>query len=421
MAPVETKSKRRAAIIFAVVFAVVVVLVGAKTGIGDPGIPDGDVVVVDDVDDGSITKEQFDASMEQAAAQGGLEEVPAEDDPQYEQLRNQALQGLILGVWVRGEAADRGISVNEDEIADELKRIKEQNFKDEKEFQKFVKQSKFTEEDVNDQVELTLLRNRLESEIVSDPDISDKEIEAYYEANEAQFAQPASRDVRVILNEDKKKAEKAKQQLEQDDSDESWEKVAKQFSEDQASKDRGGLLEGLVQGQGDPQLETEAFAAPEGEIVGPFKTDRGFYVIQVTAINEAATQPLDEVREMIEQQLVSVRQQQIAADFQADFVDKWTPRTYCLPDYTIELCRDYVAPEPEVVEGQPSPPPVQSTRPIAPGTSTIPLDGAPQQGLPQGPVQPPAEEGAAPAGTLPIGPDGQPVAPAPGAAPPATP
>lgn len=409
MAPVERKSKRRAAIIFAVVLAIVVVLVGAKTGIGDPGIPDGDVVVVDDVDDGKISKQQFDAAMEQAAAQAGLKKVPAEDNPQYEQLRNQALQGLILAVWVRGEAADRDISVTQEDIDEELKRIKDQNFKNEKEFQKFVKQAKFSDEDVQNQVELTLLRNRLESEIVSDQEVSDKEIKVYYETNEQQFKQPASRDVRVILNEDKKKAEQAKQQLEQDDSTKSWEKVAKKLSEDQASKDRGGLLEGLVQGQGDPQLETEAFGAGEGELVGPFKTDRGFYVIQVTAVNEESTQPLDEVREAIKQQLASVRQQQVAADFQADFVDKWTPRTFCLPDYTIELCRDYVAPEPEVAEGQPTPPPVQSTRPIAPGTAAIPLDGAPQRGLPQGPTQPPSEEGATPPpGTMPIGPDGQP-------------
>jgi parvulin-like peptidyl-prolyl isomerase len=420
---VARPTKRKLAIVLAVILVAAVALVAATSGLGQPGLPEGDVAVVDGVENGAITQEELDAGLEQAAAQGGLPEVPATDDPQYQALLDQAMQSLILSVWVEGEAADRGITVSQEDIDAELERIKEQSFSSEAEFQKFVKQSKFTEEDVQEQVRLTLLRDKLEQEVVAEPTIPDDEIEKFYEVNIDSFKQPASRDVRVILNSSEAKAEQAKQALEADDSDASWEKVTKQFSQDATSKDRGGLLEGLTEGQGDPQLEEPAFSAEEGVIVGPFETDRGYYVIEVTAINAETTQPLEEASATIKQQLVAARQQQIATEFQTDFTDKWTPRTVCAPADVIELCSNFVAPDPEPVPGQPTPPPVTSTQPIEPGTSTISIDGSQAQGLPQGP-RPPATDPAAatqlPAGSVPLGPDGAPVGttdPATGAAP----
>ena len=414
--------KRNLAIVLALLLVGAIALVAATSGLGQPGLPEGDVALVDGVDDGSITQDDLDSALDQAAAQSGLPKVPAAGDPQYDSLVQQAMQSLILAKWVKGEAADRGISVTQEDIDAELKRIKEQSFSSEKEFQQFVKQSKFSEADVQEQVELTLLRDKLEQEVVAKPTVSDDEIKKFYEVNIDSFKQPASRDVRVILNSSEAKAEQAKKALEADDSDASWKKVAAQYSQDQASKDRGGLLEGLTEGQGDPQLEQQAFSASEGDIVGPFKTDRGWYVLEVAAINPETTQPLSEASAAIEQQLVSSKQQQIASDFQTDFVDKWTPQTICAPAETIELCSNFVTPVAEPVPGQPTPPAVISRKPIEPGTSTISIDGSAQQGLPQGPQPPPSAtpEGQVPAGAVPLGPNGAPAGAAPTTAAPPT-
>jgi len=420
---VSRSAKRTLAIVLALILIGAIALVAATSGLGEPGLPSGDVANVDGVDDGAITQDDLDSALQQTAAQSGIPKVPAPDDPQYEALVQQAMQSLILAKWVKGEAADRGITISQEDIDAKLKQIKEQSFSSEKEFQQFVKQNHFSPDDIQEQVELTLLRDRLEQAVVAKPTISADEIKKFYEVNIDSFKQPASRDVRVILNSSKAKAEQAKQALEQDDSDASWKQVAKQYSQDQASKDRGGLLAGLTEGQGDPQLEQQAFSAPGGEVTGPFKTDRGWYVIEVTAINPETTQPLSEASSAIEQQLASAKQQQIAADFQTDFVDKWTPRTVCAPAETIELCSNYEAPVTKPTPGQPAPPPVVSTKPIEPGTSTLTLDGSAQQGLPQGPQPVPSKAGAGqvPAGAVPLGPNGAPTtAPPAGAAPPST-
>jgi foldase protein PrsA len=421
VASLARPTKRKLAVVLTIILVVAIALFAATVGLGEPGLPSGDVASVDGVDNGSITQDDLDAALSQAAAQAGLPKVPATDDPQYQGLLDQAMQSLILAVWVEGEAKDRGITVTQDEIDAKLKEIKQQSFSNEKEFQQFVKQNKFTDEDVQEQVKLTLLRDALEQAVTGDPQISDDEIQKFYDINIDSFKQPATRDVRVILNSSQTQADKAKQALEADDSDGSWTKIAKQYSQDQASKDRGGLLEGLAQGQGDPQLEAQAFTAEQGAIVGPFKTDRGYYVIQVTKITPETTQPLDQAKAAIEQQLKSAAQQQVASDFQTDFVDKWTARTICDPADAIALCSNFVTPVAAPVPGQPAPPPVLSTKPIEPGTSTLTLDGSPQQGLPQGP-QPPASATTAatqlPVGTVPVGPDGAPATT--GTAPPTT-
>ena len=83
------------------------------------------------------------------------------------------------------------------------------------------------------------------------------------------FEQPASRDVRVILNENEAKVEAAQAQLEGLSADDAgfakaWTNAARKYSQDQASKDRGGLLEDVVEGQGDPQLDEQVFSVGTG-------------------------------------------------------------------------------------------------------------------------------------------------------------
>ena len=479
MRTAPAKTKRIVAIALAAVLVLTLAFVAATSGLGAPGIPSGAVAIVDGVDDGTVTEEQFQAALEQAAAQQGLKEVPAADpsDDAYTSLRDQAMQTRLLAIWVEGETADRGITVTQDEIDAELARAKKESFSSPEEFQQFLTRSKFTEEDINQQIKLGLLRDELEATVVpseqtEDPanpgqprytadDLADfygvdeGAIEDFYDANGdvPPLAVPASRDVRIILNTSQAKVEQAKGELEADDSAASWKKVAAKYSQDQASKDRGGLLEQLTEGQNDPQLEEQAFAAPEGELVGPFETDRGFYLIQVESITEAGTLPLKKASPQIKAQLIGAAQQQASNDFQTDFLAKWSGRTECAPEATIELCANFEAPVADPVEGQPVPPPVIGPAPIAPGTATITADGSAGQGAIQRPrslgdecatpeeveaattagtlvpgvvlepcgpddeiPQPdPAAAGALPPGAVPIGPDG---APAPGAAPP---
>jgi len=467
-------STRTAAIVFAAVLAILVVLIGATMGIGKPSLPDGAVAFVDGIDGGEVEQEEFDAAIAQASARQDNAEAPAPGTPQFEQQKVPAVSDLLLGRWVAGEAAERDIDVSEQEIDTELASIIDEQFGGQEEFDKFLEESGLSEEEARERVELQILTQCLQDKVIprdptldDDPDapkpragcesaeeveVDDDDIQAFYDDNIAQFETPETRDVRTLLNPDEDKAQEAADLLTDDPSAENWKTVTKELSTDEATKDLGGLRPGVVAGQNEPALDEAIFSAAEGEVVGPIETEAGFYVLEVETVNATATQPLDPATEdQIRAQLVTQEQQQAVTDFQDEFISKWRARTVCSEDLIAndddgliqtqlsERCSNFSVPDdaclgddsddellPDPTTGELPTEPAGCgafvvSRPVVP---PLELEGAlaPGTALPQG-VQGPAEE-ALPEGALPLGvpptgapPTGAPTAPPTGAPP----
>ena len=470
------KSRRR---LFALVFGVALVAIAAfvviaRGHVGEGSPPEEGLAKVQDVDGGIVTEEEFDAALARTAEGQGLKQPPAPDDPQYAALRDQAFGEVLLPLWIQGEAADRGISVTDEEIAQRAESIVKENFGDQKEFDKFVEEQGFcTEEELNEgidtltcegvqrEVRVMLLAEAVQEAVIpaeltaltsgeatpeqAESAISQDEVESFYDENVEQFQVPETRDVRVIQNEDEAKVSDAIAELEGDDSEKSWDAVAKEFSQDPVSKDRGGLLEGVVEGQspGGPAFDEAVFSAAEGEIVGPIETDNGFYAAQVVKVNPQQTTPIDDVSDQIRQQLAGQEQERLATEFEDDFISKWTELTICDESVLNDRCVNFEPPNPRSCDGQEplpegcppgapdplacteqTPPeagcaaPVVSRKPRQPGT---PADSDPLTNLAQGPFPPQAAATPGAAGALPGGiPPGAvpPGAVPPGAAPP---
>jgi len=447
-----TGSKRTAAIAFAALLAGVVVLIAATSGIGKPSLPNDDLVAfVDEAPDGEVTQEQFDAAIEQAAARQQTQEIPPPGTPQYDALQETAMADLLLSRWVAGEANDLGVEASDREIDEELETIIQDQFGGEEEFNRFLEQSAFSEEDARERVRLQLLSQRIQEEVIGTepPDIPEEEIQNFYDENAEQFQTPETRDVRTILTQDEADAQEAFDQLSEDDSPASWKTVAEEFSTDEATSALGGLRQGVAEGQNEPQLDEAIFGAPEGELVGPITTEAGFYVLQVDQISEASTQELDDqTRQQIEQTLASQEQQEAAAVFQEDFLEKWSSLTVCAEDYAIDRCGNAPAPpdpctgddegEEDAVDpvtGQPTegcPAFVPSTQPVPPSgagdSAATGLPQGPQGTAPPVPALPPgtqtipgAPPGTAPPGTVPPGTAAPPPGTPQGGPPPAAP
>ena len=290
-------NKRAVAIVLGVVLVLLVVLIAATSGFGDDS-PSGDAVAV--VDGEEISQEDFDRALGQAAARQGAAkncQGPSPDDPQFATLRDEALNDILDQAWILGEAAEQGVEASDREVEEEFQTTREQNFKTEKEYEDFLKQSCFTQEDVDERVRLQVISTKIQEDITANAgDVSEDDARKFYEANEEQFAQPETRNIRIVLNEDPEKAQQAADQLEQDNSPESWKKVAAEFSTDASSKDAGGVRESITEGVFPEAVDAQIFDAPEGEVVGPIETDAGTYVFQVDSINEATTTPFDEAR-----------------------------------------------------------------------------------------------------------------------------
>jgi foldase protein PrsA len=422
-APADRSAARRrfGLVGFGVLLVALFVGVALAQGLSDPSPSGDEIAVVEDAPDGTVTQEDLDGALEQTAASQGLQEVPPEDDPQFEMLQDAALDRLIVERWLMGEADDLGIEVTEREIEEQRETVIRDEFGgSEKEFERFLEQSGYTDEEVQQQLQLQLVSNRIQEDAIpAEPAIEEDEIETYYEENSAQFEQPETRDVRVILTKTEDQANEALEALGDDPAPEDWEDVVKEFSIDEATKPTGGLRPGVVEGQSEPALDEQIFSSTEGELVGPFETEAGFYVIQVEGITPARTVPLDEATDQIRQTLVAARQQQLGTAFEEDFIGKWRARTFCSDDFLIERCGNSATPPSactqELAESTGCGAAVPSTKPIEPGTAGV--FGAPAPtGKPQGPINPAQAAAAVPTG-LPPGTELPPGAAPQGAAP----
>jgi len=257
---------------------------------------------------------------------------------EYDQLRNQVLQLLISFKWIQGEAESQSVKVTDAEVKKSFGEQKKQSFPKDADYKKFLQTSGQTEADILQRVKLDLLSNKIRDKVVKGKDaVSDKAIEDFYNKNKARFAQPEKRDLRVVLTKNKAEADKAKAALESGDS---WKEVAKKYSIDDTSKAAGGKLPAQAKGTLDKELDDAVFSADKNELVGPIKTQYGYYVFSVSDITEASQQTLAEAKETIKQTLQSQNQQTALDTFVKDFTKRWKDKTECSDGYKTTDCKN---------------------------------------------------------------------------------
>lgn len=365
--------------------ALLFLIVAISEGLGDPSVPSGDVAVIEDAPEGlgTITEEDIEHAIAQAAASAQIKPVPKPGDDQYEELRDAALGERLDAIWIQGQAEEMGFTATPKEVEAELEKLKKQNFKTDKQYNEFLKEAQYTPADVNERVKIQILSTKIQEQISAGESVpSSEEIETYYEAaKSSQFTTPESRDVRTIGNKDKGKIEEAKAALLEDDSPQSWEKVAKKYSTE-ATKGNGGLQSGLTEGRLPEPLNKAVFAAGQGEVKGPIKGASNYTVFEVEKVTPEKVQSLDEAKAQISTQLGEQASQQRFAAFIRNYSSTWKARTFCAEDFLIERCANFegsghpAEANPACYEADPKSPPeacpavVGQVKPAQPGTIT---------------------------------------------------
>ncbi len=138
--------------------------------------------------------------------------------------------------------------------------------------------------------------------------ISPKEIETYYQNNLEKFRQPKKVKVRhILIKADQKDSEasavakkKAESIREEALKGKDFIQLAKRHSEDTGTKDQGGDLGFITQGQVVPEFEKAAFSLKPGEISEIVQTPYGFHILKVEEVVEAKTEPLEKAKGQID-------------------------------------------------------------------------------------------------------------------------
>ena len=271
---------------------------------------------------------------------------------QNEQLVQQTMGTLIQNAWIEKEAKEQGVTVSDADVDRQLAATKRQSFPTEKAYQRFLKQSGMTQDDVLERVRIQALAAALTRKIQSSAaPVTDAQVQSYYDRNRTQFSVPERRDVQLILTRTEAQANAAKRAIQ---GGTSWAAAARQYSTDAASKATGGVLRGVSQGQQDRAFDEAAFRAKKGVIVGPVRGQFGYYLVRVTSTTPARQTPLAEARAQIRTLLAQQGTQQKMTTFVRDFQDRWKDKTNCREGFVVQLCKN--APTPRTTSTAATPP-----------------------------------------------------------------
>lgn len=152
-----------------------------------------------------------------------------------------------------------------------------------------------------------VLSEALQKHVVQEIQVTDAEIEAYYEQNREEFKHPVmARVSRILVG----RQEEALQIISRAEAGESFAELASAHSKDIRSKQRGGRLGWVRPGQMEPAVEQVIFGLGPGQIGPPVRTVQGWHVLQVNDRREAGYMNLDTVREPLRVQLLGEKRNQ---------------------------------------------------------------------------------------------------------------
>ncbi len=171
----------------------------------------------------------------------------------------------------------------------------------------------------------------------SDEEPSEEELHEFYDTNQSQFSVEAERQASHILIQLEEGAdetaitearEKAEGLVARLNAGESFEKLAKENSDDPGSAEIGGDLGYFGRGLMEPDFEEVAFSLKLDEVSEPVLTSFGYHIIKVTGIREKEVKPFADVRDEILAQF-----QNDAAERQYfELAEQLTNQAYEVPD-----------------------------------------------------------------------------------------
>jgi peptidyl-prolyl cis-trans isomerase D len=152
--------------------------------------------------------------------------------------------------------------------------------------------------------------------------VSDDELKVEYQQNIQQYQVPNRVHVEHILfmtvgkpdaevEEIRKKAEDVLKQAKKGGT---FEDLAKKYSEDPGTKQKGGDLGWVIQGQTVPEFEKTAFSLPKGTVSELVKTQYGFHIIKVLDKETAHTKSFEEVKDSLRAPLLLSKADKMASD-----------------------------------------------------------------------------------------------------------
>jgi parvulin-like peptidyl-prolyl isomerase len=285
-------------------------------GCGDSDEVPADAVAV--VDGSTITRASLDELLARAkksyAAQN--RDFPKAGTAEYQSLQTQAVAFLVQREEYAREADELGVQVTDAELTKKLDEVKKQYFGgSQAKFLKGLKDQGYTVESLREDLRSQVLTEKIYEKLTNDLEITDGDIQKYYDENKSNYTVPESRSVRHILVKTKAEADKLHSEL---TGGANFAVLAKASSLDPGSKDQGGKLT-VSRGQTVAPFDKAAFSLKTNELSQPVKTEFGYHLIQpLAAVKAGSVTPFAQVKDQIKTQLESERKNTAVNDWVAE-------------------------------------------------------------------------------------------------------
>lgn len=257
-----------------------------------------------------ITQAALDKEMTRYQAQASLPDQ-ATDAGKMEAVRKKVLNGMVDRVLLLQESSRLGVSVSEEQLEGEMKRFKER-FSSPEQFETILAHMKLTEADLRAEYRKRMvIRSLIEREVTPKVQVSEGEIQTFYDQNPTLFQVPERVRASHILvktdaqagDQEKAKAKEKIQAIKKRvDAGEDFAKLAIENS-DCPSAPKGGDLEYFQRGQMVAPFEDAAFALKPGETSDVVETQFGYHLIKVVDRQDAGTMSFAEMKSTIEEHL----------------------------------------------------------------------------------------------------------------------
>lgn len=226
-------------------------------------------------------------------------------------LRSEAKEKLI-GITLMQQAIDKQLGNVKDAAMDaELAKIKKDMEKEGEKYEEFLKKSGMSEADLKGKIREHLAMIIAIEKEAGSVNPTEKEMQDTYEKFKGQMEQVRASHILIGYNSkpgqppsapsDKEKAElkkKAEEVLKKVKSGGDFAKLAKEYSTDKGSAEKGGDLDYFGHGKMVPAFEEAAFSLKVGEVSGLVESPFGFHIIKVTDIKKPTYEEMkDRIKE----------------------------------------------------------------------------------------------------------------------------
>lgn len=140
--------------------------------------------------------------------------------------------------------------------------------------------------------------------IMADVDITEEEINKYYESNSEMFKSEETASAKHILVDTLEQMEEIKSEI---SNGMAFEEAAQKYSKCPSAA-QGGNLGSFTRGRMVPEFEKAAFELEVGEISEPVKTQFGYHLIQLDEKSSQDVKSLEESRQLIVKNILNQKQ-----------------------------------------------------------------------------------------------------------------